>query len=74
MPCKTGLNVVTELRAAQRHDLVVGVTGNALREDQDGYLAAGADFVLIKPVMAGDLTRMLDFARSRLSSAGECVD
>lgn len=67
MPRKTGLDVVRELRAAGRTEQVVGVTGNALREDQEGYLKAGADHVLIKPVLAGDLTRMLDMARQRMS-------
>lgn len=67
MPRKTGLDVVRELRDAGRTEPVIGVTGNALREDQEGYLKAGADHVLIKPVMAGDLTKMLESARQRLA-------
>jgi osomolarity two-component system sensor histidine kinase SLN1 len=43
MPKMSGLEAITRLRAAQRDDLVVGVTGNALIRDQDEYLGAGVD-------------------------------
>ena len=43
MPKMSGLEAIARLRAAQRDDLVVGVTGNALIRDQDEYLGAGVD-------------------------------
>lgn len=51
MPFRSGPGVASALRAAGRDDFIVGVTGNALRDDQDEYLAAGADHILTKPVM-----------------------
>jgi osomolarity two-component system, sensor histidine kinase SLN1 len=43
MPVMSGLSMVTKLREAGRSDFVVGVTGNALLSDQEGYLQAGVD-------------------------------
>lgn len=51
MPVMTGEQAVRELRTRGRTELVVGCTGNALTEDQQSYLDAGADFVLTKPIM-----------------------
>jgi CheY-like chemotaxis protein len=65
MPQMSGLETVSRLRAAGREDLVVGVTGNALIRDQDEYLNAGVDHVLIKPVLEKSLRRMLSLARQR---------
>lgn len=38
---------------------LVGVTGNALFEDQQAFIAAGVDAVLTKPCTAASLTAML---------------
>ena len=43
MPVLSGVEMVRKLRKLGRKDLVVGVTGNALLQDQEEYLAAGAD-------------------------------
>ncbi|KAJ7471558.1 hypothetical protein B0H11DRAFT_2433686 [Mycena galericulata] len=51
MPVMTGEEAVKELRANDRDDFVVGCTGNALTEDQESYREAGADEVVVKPVM-----------------------
>lgn len=59
MPRKSGVEVVQELREMGSDLFVVGCTGNALREDQDEYLAAGADEILAKPVHQGDVVEML---------------
>jgi osomolarity two-component system sensor histidine kinase SLN1 len=65
MPQMSGLEAISRLRAAGRDDLVVGVTGNALIRDQDEYLNAGVDHVLIKPVLEKSLQQMLSLARRR---------
>ncbi|KAH8926828.1 hypothetical protein BT69DRAFT_930299 [Atractiella rhizophila] len=65
MPIKTGAAVVSELRQRGRHDLVVGVTANGLKEEQDAYMAAGCDRVLTKPVNPALLRGMLAIARER---------
>ncbi|KAF7308951.1 Histidine kinase [Mycena kentingensis (nom. inval.)] len=65
MPVLSGLNTVAKLREWGRTDLVVGVTGNALLEDQEEYMAAGADHVLTKPVNEQALRRMLVLADTR---------
>jgi len=52
MPVMTGVVATRELRAAGYDGRIVGVSGNATRvgNDEDGFLAAGADAVLSKPV------------------------
>ncbi|KAF7309943.1 Histidine kinase [Mycena indigotica] len=65
MPILSGLNAAAKLREWGRTDFIVGVTGNALLEDQEEYIAAGADHVLTKPVNEQALRRMLVLADSR---------
>ena len=43
MPVLSGLDLVRKLRELGRRDFVVGVTGNALRSDQEEYQEAGVD-------------------------------
>ncbi|KAJ8516509.1 hypothetical protein ONZ45_g6212 [Pleurotus djamor] len=59
MPVMSGLEAVTKLREMGRKDFVVGVTGNALLNDQQEYLEAGVDHVLTKPVFERSLREML---------------
>ncbi|KAJ7707367.1 hypothetical protein B0H17DRAFT_918003 [Mycena rosella] len=65
MPVMTGEEAVKELRANDRTDFVVGCTGNALTEDQDSYREAGADEVMVKPVMIHDFKRLIQLAHQR---------
>jgi len=75
MPVMSGLSMVAKLRKAGRKDFVVGVTGNALLSDQEEYLEAGVDRVLIKPVLERSLRSMLALASERLAtSATENVE
>ena len=50
MPVLSGVEMVRKLRRLGRNDLVVGVTGNALLQDQEEYLAAGADQYVFRPM------------------------
>ncbi|GAA96782.1 uncharacterized protein L969DRAFT_97129 [Mixia osmundae IAM 14324] len=59
MPLLRGVEMVSYLRLLGRKDLLVGVTANALKSDQDEFLDAGADRVLTKPLMEASLKRML---------------
>lgn len=43
----------------------VGITGNALKEDQVEYMEAGLDRVLTKPVLERSLREMLRYALDR---------
>ncbi|KAJ7781908.1 hypothetical protein DFH07DRAFT_791958 [Mycena maculata] len=65
MPLLSGINAVAKLREQGRTDFVVGITGNALLEDQEEYIAAGVDHVLTKPVNEQALRRMLVLAEAR---------
>ncbi|KAJ7471487.1 hypothetical protein B0H11DRAFT_1867672 [Mycena galericulata] len=65
MPVMTGEEAVKEIRANNRADFVVGCTGNALTEDQDSYREAGADEVMVKPVMIHDFKRLIQLAQQR---------
>ncbi|KAG8747308.1 hypothetical protein FRC10_001487 [Ceratobasidium sp. 414] len=60
-----GLEVMRQLRSLGRQDFVVGVTGNALKEDQEEYYEAGVDQVLTKPVLERSLKQMLVMADER---------
>ncbi|KAJ7180836.1 hypothetical protein C8R46DRAFT_940771 [Mycena filopes] len=68
MPLLSGINAVAKIREWGRSDFVVGVTGNALLEDQEEYIAAGVDHVLTKPVNEQALRRMLVLADARRKS------
>ncbi|KAJ7491943.1 hypothetical protein FB451DRAFT_1216444 [Mycena latifolia] len=68
MPILSGINAVAKLREWGRRDFVCGVTGNALLEDQEEYIAAGVDHVLTKPVNEQALRRMLVLADARRKS------
>lgn len=48
MPVLSGVEMVRKLRKLGRNDLIVGVTGNALLQDQEEYLAAGADQCVLR--------------------------
>ncbi|KAJ7098566.1 hypothetical protein B0H15DRAFT_878328 [Mycena belliarum] len=65
MPVMTGEEAVKDLRANDRTDFIVGCTGNALTEDQDSYREAGADEVMVKPVMIHDFKRLIQLAQQR---------
>ncbi|KAF7327913.1 Histidine kinase domain-containing protein [Mycena kentingensis (nom. inval.)] len=65
MPEKTGEEAVKEIRAQGREEFVVGCTGNALTEDQESYRDAGADDVVVKPVMIHDFKRLIQVAEQR---------
>ncbi|KIJ21004.1 hypothetical protein PAXINDRAFT_125610 [Paxillus involutus ATCC 200175] len=65
MPIMSGLEVVTKLRELGRPDFVVGVTGNALINDQKEYFEAGVDHILTKPVFEPSLIKMLAIADER---------
>ncbi|CAE6512281.1 unnamed protein product [Rhizoctonia solani] len=65
MPLCSGLEVMRQLRTIGRQDFVVGVTGNALKEDQEEYYEAGVDHVLTKPVLERSLKQMLVMADER---------
>ncbi|KAF8605922.1 hypothetical protein BDV93DRAFT_490002 [Ceratobasidium sp. AG-I] len=65
MPLCSGLEVMRQLRSFGRQDFVVGVTGNALKEDQEEYYEAGVDQVLTKPVLERSLKQMLVMADER---------
>ncbi|KAG6850672.1 hypothetical protein H0H93_010400 [Arthromyces matolae] len=65
MPVLSGLQTVQKLRSCGRTNLVVGVTGNALLDDQKSFLEAGVDRVLTKPVHERSLKDMLILAGER---------
>jgi len=65
MPILSGVGMTRRLRGLGRKDFIVGVTGNALKEDQIEYLEAGVDHVLTKPVLERSLKSMLAKAAER---------
>jgi len=65
MPVMSGLNMVTKLREMGRRDFVMGITGNALLDNQQEYLEAGLDHLLIKPALARSLLEMLALFEER---------
>ncbi|WVQ72758.1 hypothetical protein IAR50_002318 [Cryptococcus sp. DSM 104548] len=69
MPLMSGVEVATAVREMGCPIYIVGCTGNALREDQDEYMTAGADTILTKPIHQKNLVEMIRDARRRV--AGE---
>ncbi|ODO08017.1 hypothetical protein I350_03600 [Cryptococcus amylolentus CBS 6273] len=69
MPLMSGVEVATAVREMGCPIYIVGCTGNALREDQDEYITAGADTILTKPIHQKNLVDMIRDARKRV--AGE---
>lgn len=65
MPVMSGLELVSKLREMGRADFVVGITGNALINDQKEYSEAGVDHILTKPVFESSLVKMLTIADER---------
>ncbi|KAM0752870.1 hypothetical protein T439DRAFT_323479 [Meredithblackwellia eburnea MCA 4105] len=66
MPVMNGEEAVRMLRMEGQTDLyVVGCTGNALTEDQQAYLRAGADRIIPKPVLLRDVAEILATAAER---------
>ncbi|KAI0091492.1 hypothetical protein BDY19DRAFT_629129 [Irpex rosettiformis] len=65
MPVVSGIETVSKLRELGRKDFVVGVTGNALLDDQQEFYGAGVDHVLTKPVQEKALKSMLSLADER---------
>ncbi|KAJ9114333.1 hypothetical protein QFC22_005785 [Naganishia vaughanmartiniae] len=69
MPVMSGVETARELRRIACPIFIVGATGNALKEDQDEYIEAGADQVLTKPLKQPQMQAMLELGKKR--AAGE---
>ncbi|BFZ62108.1 hypothetical protein YB2330_003187 [Saitoella coloradoensis] len=65
MPILSGVEAVRQMRRLGYVIPVCGVTGNALKEDQEEFLWAGADRVLTKPVMEADVKDVIRFAMEK---------
>lgn len=65
MPIMNGVEVVSALREEGNDIYVVGCTGNALREDQDEYIASGANAILAKPIHQAAILDHLAEAKRR---------
>ncbi|KAF9507734.1 hypothetical protein BS47DRAFT_1303663 [Hydnum rufescens UP504] len=65
MPVLSGVQMVKRLRELGRTEFIVGITGNALKEDQAEYMEAGLDKVLTKPVLERSLKEMLKLVLDR---------
>jgi len=50
MPVMDGPTATRQIRELGYKGVILGVTGNALEEDTDNFIASGADKVLIKPL------------------------
>ncbi|KAI9001930.1 histidine kinase-like ATPase [Gaertneriomyces semiglobifer] len=59
MPRLTGAEAVRALRERGIVTPVVGITGNALKEDQELFIQAGADLVITKPLKKEKLVNTL---------------
>jgi CheY-like chemotaxis protein len=57
----TGTQAASILRNELNYKgLIIGVTGNALQEDVDDFLANGADIVIIKPLTSKKFTEAVE--------------
>ncbi|KAJ3249802.1 hypothetical protein HK104_007558 [Borealophlyctis nickersoniae] len=60
MPVMSGIECVRRVREMDMSVLVCGVTGNAMKEDQEEFYDAGVDRVLTKPVRESDILAVID--------------
>ncbi|ORX38326.1 hypothetical protein BD324DRAFT_649702 [Kockovaella imperatae] len=65
MPMMTGVEVARQVRNLGSPLFIVGCTGNALRQDQEEYIEAGADQILTKPIKQHRIEACLVEARRR---------
>lgn len=65
MPVMSGVELARALRTMNCSIYIVACTGNALREDQDEFLAAGADVIITKPIHESAVVERLKYARER---------
>jgi CheY-like chemotaxis protein len=61
MPIMNGVEAARALRNLGFPNLIVGVTGNALDDDVQAFITAGADIVFYKPLRIGKLTTLLEY-------------
>jgi CheY-like chemotaxis protein len=66
MPIMTGTETARHTRALGNTVYIAGCTGNALKEDQAQYIAAGADIILTKPIKLAGIEGVIEKARERL--------
>ena len=63
MPVMDGLEATQLIRTAcQFPSIIVGCSGNTDERDQAMFFAAGADYVLPKPVRLADLKLLVDYS------------
>jgi CheY-like chemotaxis protein len=61
MPIMTGTEASRQIRINGYKRLILGVTGNALDDDVEAFLEAGADCVIAKPLRADVLDAVLRY-------------
>ena len=66
MPMMSGVEVARAVRAMGCPIYIVGCTGNALKEDQDEYIGAGADDLIPKPIHQSAIEAEIVKARKRV--------
>ncbi|MBI1287355.1 MAG: PAS domain S-box protein [Flavobacteriales bacterium] len=60
MPEMDGLQATSEIKKRYEHvPPVIGLSGNILQRDEDGNLKSDMDDLLLKPVVANDIERMI---------------
>ena len=62
MPKVSGLSATRAIRTMGYHSSVlpiVGITGNALSEDIEEFLASGANAILTKPIQINELNHLI---------------
>jgi CheY-like chemotaxis protein len=65
MPVMDGLTATRIIRADLRfRSIIVGCTGDTSEHEVEGWIEAGADFVLPKPVRLDQLERLVGYAES----------
>lgn len=64
MPNLTGEFLSKIIRCIGFEGLIIGVTGNGLKEDINSFLENGADYVFVKPFTKAKLDKLLEFIKN----------
>jgi len=58
---QSGVEATRQLRAQGFGKLIVGLTGNAMKDDVDAFIDAGADSVILKPVTVHQINQLIEY-------------
>ena len=70
MPIMDGITCVKKLRELNYDSLIVGLTGNILEDDLNGFMTAGVNYVFKKPISKERIIKLISFVKKNQEIVG----